>query len=39
VRQMITWTAPNGQTHVETLPLFLVTLTKNIQSQLDIQAE
>jgi hypothetical protein len=26
-------TAPDGQTHVEPLPLFLVTLTKNIKSQ------
>jgi hypothetical protein len=34
VRQMTaTLRAPNGQTHVEPLPLFLVTLTKNIKSQ------
>jgi hypothetical protein len=34
VRQMTaTRTAPNGQTHVEPLPLFLVTLTSNIKSQ------
>jgi hypothetical protein len=25
--------APNGQTHVETLPLFLITLTGNLKSQ------
>jgi hypothetical protein len=25
--------APKGQTHVELLPLFLVTLTRNIKSQ------
>jgi hypothetical protein len=31
--------APNGQTHVETLPLFLVTLIRNAKSQRDIQAE
>jgi hypothetical protein len=32
VRQMMaTQTAPNGQTHVEPLPLFLVTLTRNIK--------
>jgi hypothetical protein len=30
--------APNGQTHVEPLLLFLVTLTRNVKSQ-DIQAE
>jgi hypothetical protein len=28
---MATRTAPNGQTHVEPLPLFLVTLTRNIK--------
>jgi hypothetical protein len=33
-----TRTAPNGQTHVEPLPQFLVTLTRNIKSQ-DILAE
>jgi hypothetical protein len=34
VRQMMaTQTAPNGQTHMEPLPLFLATLTKNIKSQ------
>jgi hypothetical protein len=36
VRQMIaTRRVPNGQTHMETLPLFLVT----IQSQRNIQIE
>jgi hypothetical protein len=30
---MATRTAPNRQTHVESLPLFLVTLTRNIKSQ------
>jgi hypothetical protein len=40
VRQtMATRTAPNGQTHVEPLPLTLVTLTRNIKSRRDIQAE
>jgi hypothetical protein len=34
VRQMTaTWRAPNGQTHVNTLPMFLVTWTKVIISQ------
>jgi hypothetical protein len=34
VRQMTaTRTGPNGQTHIEPLPLFLVTLTRNIKSQ------
>jgi hypothetical protein len=34
VRQMTTiLTARKGQTHVEPLPLFLVTLTKNIKPQ------
>jgi hypothetical protein len=34
VRQMmVTRTAPKEQTHVEPLPLFLVTLTRNIKSQ------
>jgi hypothetical protein len=34
VRQMTAiQTAPNGQTHVEPLPLFLVTLTSNIKYQ------
>jgi hypothetical protein len=28
-----TWTLPNGQIPVETLSLFLVTLTINIKSQ------
>jgi hypothetical protein len=33
VRQMTAiWRAPNGQTHKETLPLFFVTLTRNIKS-------
>jgi hypothetical protein len=33
VRQMtVTQEAPSGQTHVETLPLFLVILTRNIKS-------
>jgi hypothetical protein len=40
VRQMMAnRLARNGQTHVEPLPLFLVTLTRNIKSQRDIQAE
>jgi hypothetical protein len=30
---------PNGQTHMETLPLILVTLIRNAKSQRDIQAE
>jgi hypothetical protein len=30
---MATRTAPNGQTHVETFPLFLVTLTRNVTSK------
>jgi hypothetical protein len=30
---------PNGQTQVETLPLFPVTLTRNVKSQKDVQAE
>jgi hypothetical protein len=30
---MSTRTAPNGQTHVESLPLFFFTLTRNIKSQ------
>jgi hypothetical protein len=34
-----TWTAPNRQAYVEPLPLVLVTLTRNIKSQRDIQAE
>jgi hypothetical protein len=29
----------NGQTHMETTPLFLVTLLKNIKSQRGIQAK
>jgi hypothetical protein len=34
VRQITaTQRAPNGQTHTETLPLFLVTLIRNIKSQ------
>jgi hypothetical protein len=34
VRQMMaTRTAINSQTHVEPLPLFLVTLTRNVKSQ------
>jgi hypothetical protein len=34
VRQLTTnQRAANGQTHVETLPLFLVTLTRNVKSQ------
>jgi hypothetical protein len=34
VRQLTTnRRPPNGQTHVETLPLFLVTLTRNFKSQ------
>jgi hypothetical protein len=34
VRQMTaTWGAPDRQIHMETLPLFLVTLTRNIQFQ------
>jgi hypothetical protein len=34
VRQLtINRTAPNGQTYVETLPLFLVTLIRNTKSQ------
>jgi hypothetical protein len=34
VRQMMAaWTAPNGQIHMETLPLLLVTLTRNKKSQ------
>jgi hypothetical protein len=34
VRQMTaTWTVPNGQTHVETLHLFLVSLTRSKKSQ------
>jgi hypothetical protein len=34
VRQMTTdRTAPNGQTHVEPFPLFLVTLTSNIKCE------
>jgi hypothetical protein len=34
VRQlMANRTAPNGQTYVETLPLFLIILTRNIKSQ------
>jgi hypothetical protein len=34
VRQMMaTQTASNGQTHMELLPLFPATLTKNIKSQ------
>jgi hypothetical protein len=34
VRQMTaTQRAPNGQTQMETLPLFLVTLTRNIKSK------
>jgi hypothetical protein len=34
VRQLTTnRRAPNGQTHVETLPLYLVTLTRNLKSQ------
>jgi hypothetical protein len=34
VRQLTTNRgAPNGQTHVETLPLFLVTSTRNVKSQ------
>jgi hypothetical protein len=34
VRQMTaTQTAPSGQTHVELLPLFIVILTRNINSQ------
>jgi hypothetical protein len=32
-------TAPNGQTQVESLALFLLTLTGNIKSQRDIQTE
>jgi hypothetical protein len=38
VRQLTNRRAPNGQTYVETLPLFHVTLTRNVKSQ-DIQAE
>jgi hypothetical protein len=34
VRQLTTnLTARNGQTYVETLPVFLVTLTRNVKSQ------
>jgi hypothetical protein len=32
-QMMATQTAPNGQTHMEALPLFLVTLTRNIKPQ------
>jgi hypothetical protein len=32
-QMMITRTAPNGQTHMEPLPLFLVTLTRKIKYQ------
>jgi hypothetical protein len=33
MKMTATRTAPNGQTHVETLPLSLVTLTRNVISQ------
>jgi hypothetical protein len=33
VRQLTNRGAPNVQTYVETLPLFLVTLTRNVKSQ------
>jgi hypothetical protein len=37
VRQMTaTQTAPDGQTHVEPLPLFLLNLARNIKSQKNI---
>jgi hypothetical protein len=40
VRQMTaTQRAPNGQTDMETLLLFLVTLTRNIKISREIQAE
>jgi hypothetical protein len=31
--------APHGQAYIEPLPLFLVTLTRNLKTLRDIQAE
>jgi hypothetical protein len=40
VRQLTTnRRATNGKGYVETVPLFLVTLTRKVKSQRDIQAE
>jgi hypothetical protein len=33
MRQMMANRASNGQTHIETLPLFLATLPRNVKSQ------